>query len=116
MLFEKYNKLRRTYFMKKDSTILDHKVILKDKQNLHASAMAKKHLNLKKINKLVVEMRVMMFQENQYVSARNRKIKSQSEKIVTLSDRFTKKQDETMLWKAKHDELKDELINEALKN
>ena len=61
-------------------------------------------------------MRVMMFQENQYVSARNRKIKSQSEMIVTLSDRFTKKQDETMLWKAKHDELKDELREESLKN
>ena len=29
---------------------------------------------------------------------------------------FTKKQDEMMLWKAKHDDLKDKLINEALKN
>ena len=46
-----------------DSTILDHKGILKDKQTLHASAMAKKHLNLKKIRKLVVEMRGMMVQE-----------------------------------------------------
>ena len=43
-------------------------------------------------------------------------IKSKSENIVTLLDRFTKKQDKMMLWKARHDELKDELRNEALKN
>ena len=43
-------------------------------------------------------------------------IKSKSENIVTLLDRFTKKQDKTMLWKARHDELKDEWRNEALKN
>ena len=63
MLFDRYNDLRRTSFMQMDSTILDHKGILKDKQTLHASAMAKKHLNLKKIRKLVVEMRGMMVQE-----------------------------------------------------
>ena len=54
-------------------------------------------------------MRGMMVQEKKkYSSARKRNIKSKSENIVTLSDRFTKKQDEIMLWKAKHNELKDE--------
>ena len=56
MIFDKYNNLRRTYFMKMDYKILYHEDILKDKQTLHASAMAKKHLNLNKIQKLVVEI------------------------------------------------------------
>ena len=64
------------------STILDHKFILKDKQTLHASEMAKKHLNLNKIQKLVVEMRGMMDQEKQYSSERKRNIKS---KVKILS-------------------------------
>ena len=63
MLFEEYNDLRRTSFVQMDYTILYHKVILKDKQTLHTSAMANKHLNLKKIQKLVVEMQGMMVQE-----------------------------------------------------
>ena len=79
--------------MQMDSTILYNKGILKDKQNIDASAMAKKHLNLKKIQKLVVEKRGMIVQEKQYSSARKRNINSKSENIVTLSDRFTKKQD-----------------------
>ena len=97
--------------MQTDSTIIYHKGILKYKQTLHASEMAKKHPNLKKIQKLVVEMRGMMVQEKQYSSARKRNIKSKSENIVTLSDRFTKKKDEMMLWKANHYALKDELRN-----
>ena len=84
--------------------------------NIHASEMAKKHLNLKNIRKLVVEIWGMMVPEKQYSSARNRNINSKSENIVTLSDKFTQKQDETMLWKAKNDELKDEFRNKALKN
>ena len=52
-------------------------------------------------------MRGMMVQEKQYSSARKRNIKSKSENIVTLSDRFTKKQDEMRLWKDKNDELKE---------
>ena len=60
-------------------------------------------------------MRVMMVQEKQYSSARKRNIKSKSENIFTLSDRFTKKQDEMMMWNAMYDGLKDKLINEALK-
>ena len=79
--------------MKMDYTILYHKCILKYKQTLHASTMANKHLNLKKIHNLVVDMRGMMVQEKQYSSARKRNINSKSENIVTLSDRFTKKQD-----------------------
>ena len=51
--------------MQMDSTIIDHKYILKDKQTLPASTMSKKHLNLDKIQKLVVEMRGMMVQEKQ---------------------------------------------------
>ena len=71
MLFEKYNDFRRTYFMQMDSIIIDHKVVLKDKQTLHASAMVKKRLNLKKIQKLVVNMRGVMVQEkNTQVNAR----------------------------------------------
>ena len=61
-------------------------------------------------------MRGKMVQEKKYSSALKSNTKSKSENIVTLSDRFTKKQDEMMLWKAKHDELKDEFRNEALKN
>ena len=101
--------------MQMDYAILDHKGILKDKKTRHASSIANKHLNIKKIHKLVVQMRGMMVQEKQYSSARKSNIKSKSENIVTLSDRFTKKQDEIMLWKAKHDELKEELRNEALR-
>ena len=74
-----------------DSTIIYHKGILKDKQTLRVSAMAKKHMNLKKIQKLVVEMWGMMVQEKQYSSARKVNIKSKSENIFTISDRFTKK-------------------------
>ena len=99
-----------------DSTIIDHKYILKDKQTLPASTMSKKHLNLDKIQKLVVEMRGMMVQEKQYSSVRKRNIKSKSENIVTISDRFTQTKFEMMLWKAKHDELKDKLRNKSLKN
>ena len=57
-----------------------------------------------------------MFQEKQYSIARKRNIKSKSQNIITLSDRFIRKQDETMLCKAKHDELKDKLRNKALNN
>ena len=74
-----------------DSTIIYHKGILKYKQTIHASAMAKKHLNLKKIQKLVVEMWGIMVQEKQYASACKRNIKSKSGNIFTLSDRLTKK-------------------------
>ena len=66
-----------------DSTIIDHKVILEDKQTLHASAMKNKHLNLKKVQKLVVEMRGMMVQEkNTQVHARG--TSSQKVKILSL--------------------------------
>ena len=60
ILFDKYNDLRRTSFMKMDSTILYHKGILKYKQTLHVSAMTNKQLNIKKINKPVVEMQGIM--------------------------------------------------------
>ena len=49
MLLDKYNDLRRNLFMQMDSTIIYHKGILKDKQTIHAKAMAKKNLNIKKI-------------------------------------------------------------------
>ena len=100
MIFEKYNDLRITLFMQMDSTIIYHKCILKDKQTLHSSAMEKKYMSLKKIQKLVVEMQGIMVQEKQYASARKRNIKSKSENIVTLSDRFTQNKYEMMLWKA----------------
>ena len=60
-------------------------------------------------------MRGMMVQEKKYSSARKSNIKSKSENIVTLSDRFTKKQDEIIFWKPKHYQLKEELRNESLK-
>ena len=54
-----------------DSTIIYHKGILKDKQTLYASVMTNKYLNLKKIQKLVVDMQGMMVQEkNTQVQAR----------------------------------------------
>ena len=77
--------------MKMGSTIIDHKGVLKYKQTLYASEFSKKHLNLNKIQKMVVYMRGMMVQEKQYSRARKRNIKSNIETIVTLSDRFTKK-------------------------
>ena len=49
MLFDKYNDLRRISFMQMDSKILDHEGILKYKQTLHTSEMAKKHINIKNI-------------------------------------------------------------------
>ena len=57
--------------MQMDSTILYHKGILKDKKTLQKSEMAKKHPNMKKIHKLVVEIRGRMVQEkNAQVNAR----------------------------------------------
>ena len=101
--------------MQTDSTIIYHKGILKDKKNLHASEMANKHLNLKKIQKLVVEMRGMMDQEKQYSSERKRNIKSKV-KILSFYQIGSRKKRWNVLKKDKHDDLKYALIKEALKN